>query len=409
MTLGEAWLGGVAVAAAGAALFWVKAGLRLSTFRHRFPFLPAIPALEPKGGWPRVSLIVPARNEERSLEPALRALLSLDYPFFEVVALDDRSSDGTGRLLDLLAAEDGRLRVLHLHAVPEGWLGKTNALAEGARQATGDWLLFTDADVVLAPDALKRAMAFALRHGLGHVAAFPFVVAPGFLERAFVTAFSVFAASKLEVSDLARAGTSVFVGIGAFNLVRRPDYEGVGGHGTLRMEVLDDWKLGLVLRRSGVPQGACGAGRLVRVRWQEGFRASLHGLLKNAFAGTEWRVGVAMEALLAIAFLTTGPLLVASLHPWPLARAIGVLGTLIPCIIHGVLARRMAAGSGLEGLTFPLCGLLLSGVVLCSTLAALARGGILWRGTFYPLEALRRGCVRRSEYSPDRSVGWPGS
>ena len=395
------------MAAAGAALFWVKAALRLSTFRHRFPFLPAIPAPEPTGGWPRVSLIVPARNEERTLDPAMRALLRLDYPSLEVVALDDRSTDGTGRLLDRLAAEDERLRVVHLHTLPEGWLGKTNAMAEGARQATGEWLLFTDADVVFAPEALKRAMAFALRHGLGHVTAFPFLVAPGFLERAFVTAFSVFAASKFRVSDLQRAGTGAFVGIGAFNLVRRPDYERVGGHGVLRMEVLDDLKLGLVLRRSGVPQGACGAGGLVRVRWQEGFLASVHGLVKNAFAGPEWRVGFATVALLTIAFVTTGPLLVALLHPWPLVRGLGVLGTLVPCAIQAGLARRTAAGSGLEGLTFPLCGILLSGVVLCSTLTALARGRVLWRGTFYSLEALRRGCVRRRDYSPDRAVGWP--
>ena len=106
-------------------------------------------------------------------------------------------------------------------------------MAEGARHATGEWLLFTDADVVLAPDALKRAMAFALRHGLGHVVAFPHFVAPGFLERAFVTAFAVFATLKFRVWDLHRPGTAAYVGVGAFNLVRRPDYDGVGGHGAL--------------------------------------------------------------------------------------------------------------------------------------------------------------------------------
>jgi hypothetical protein len=118
-------------------------------------------------------------------------------------------------------------------------------------------------------------------------------------------------------------------------------------------------------------------------------------------------VGFATVAFLAVAFVSASPLLVALLHPWPVARGLGVLGMLVPCAIQAGLARRTAAGSGLEGLTFPLCGILLAGVVLCSTLTALARGGILWRGTFYPLDALRRGCVRRSDYSPERAVGWP--
>ena len=129
--------------------------------------------------------------------------------------------------------------------------------------------------------------------------------------------------------------------------------------------------------------------------------------MKNAFAGPEWSVAFAMVAFLAIAFLTTGPLLVALLHPWPPVRFLGALGTLVPCMIQAGVARRAAGGSGLEGLTFPLCGVLLSGVVLYSTVAAVVRGGILWRGTFYSLEALRRGYVRRSDYPRERAVGWP--
>ena len=131
------------------------------------------------------------------MEAAARALLALDYPALEVVAVDDRSTDATGRILDRLAASDPRLRVRHVSDLPPGWLGKNHAMAEGAASATGDWLLFTDADVHFAPDALKRSMAFALRHGLGHCVAFPHFVAPGFLERAFVTTFAVFAQPRL--------------------------------------------------------------------------------------------------------------------------------------------------------------------------------------------------------------------
>jgi hypothetical protein len=400
-------LGGAALLAGLCALFWVTAGVRLLSFRRHFASLPDVPPVEPAGGWPRVSLIVPARNEERTLLPAVQSLLRLDYPSLQVVAVDDRSEDATGRLLDEAAKADPRLRVVHVASLPEGWLGKNHAMAEGARHAAGSWLLFTDADVHFAPDALKRAMAFALRHGLGHAVAFPHFVAPGFLERAFVSAFGAFVTLKFRVWELHRAGTGAYVGVGAFNLVRREDYERVGGHRPLRMEVLDDVKLGLVLRRSGVPQGACDSGGLVRVRWQHGFRASLAGLVKNTFAGPEWSVGMALVAVAAVGLLSAAPPLCAALHPWAFARLLGVLGTLGPMALHGVVARRAAGGSGLEGLAFPLCGLLLSGVVLYSTLAAVWRGGIFWRGTFYPLAELRRGYVRRRDWPQRGAVGWP--
>src|SRR4029077_3307174 len=122
------------------------------------------------------------------------------------------------------------------------------------------------------------------------LAASPRVTAPGFLERSFVATFSVFANLVFRVWDLDSPGTRAFVGIGAFNLVRREAYEAVGGHRALAFEVVDDVKLGLILRRSGVPQGAIDSGGLVRLRWQPGFRASFRGLLKNAFAAAEWSV-----------------------------------------------------------------------------------------------------------------------
>ena len=229
-----------------------------------------------------MSVVVPARNEATTVEAAACALLALDYPALELVAVDDRSTDDTGRILDGLAASDARLRTLHIASLPAGWLGKNHAMAEGAARATGDWLLFTDADVHFAPDALKRALGFALRHRLGHLVAFPHLVAPGFMERAFVSAFAVYASLGFRVWELPPAGTRGFAGVGAFNLVRRGDYERVGGHSRLALEVIDDVKLGLVPRRSGVPQGACDSGGLVKVRWQDGFFASLGGLLRTS-------------------------------------------------------------------------------------------------------------------------------
>src|SRR6266511_4835590 len=238
----------------------------------------------------------PGRDEAAGVERAMRSLLAQDGVELEVVAVDDRSSDGTGAILDGLAAADPRLAVLHVRALPDGWLGKNHACHAGAGRAQGDWLLFTDADVVFAPEALRRAVDAARAHGLGHLAVPPRLVAPGFLERAFVSAFAALLAPLVRIADLRRPGTRAYFGVGAFNLVRRDAYARSGGHLRLPLEVVDDLKLGLLLRRSGVAQGVARSDGLVEVRWHEGFVRSVLGLVKNAFAALEYRPALAAAA-----------------------------------------------------------------------------------------------------------------
>ena len=390
------------------ALLWALTAGCLGRCHFSFPRLLEVAPEPPSGGWPSLCVVVPARNEAAQVEAATRALLSQDYPRLEVVAVDDRSTDGTGAILDRLAAEDARLTVLHLEMLPDGWLGKNRALAEGAAHARGQWLLFADGDVVLAPDALRRALAFACAHRLGHLVAFPRLLAPGFPERAFVSAFALFASLKFQVWALRQPGTAAFVGVGAFNLVQRDAYRAAGGHRALAMEVVDDAKLGLILRRSGVPQGAVDSGGLVRVRWQEGFLASLAGLVKNLFAAAEWSWARTLPGALLLVAVSVLPLVAVVAAPAAAPRLLGALGLLLPVTLHGLMARRACGGSGLEGLSFPACGVLLALVLLWSAAAATARGGIVWRGTRYPLAALRRGCVRERDWPAARAVGWPG-
>jgi GT2 family glycosyltransferase len=391
----------LAAVALGAWARLAAAGLRTERALPRLETLPA--ALAP----PSLSVVVPCRNEADDVERTVRSLVSQDLPGLEVVAVDDRSTDATGRILDRLAAEDPRVRVVHVTALPDGWLGKNHACAAGARRAGGEWILFTDGDVAFGPGALRRALGFARAKGLGHLAAAPRFVAPGFLERGFVTAFAVFASAAFRVFELHRPGTRGYMGVGAFNLVRRDAYEEIGGHGRLPFEVVDDVKLGLVLRRSGVPQGAVNGGALVTVRWQRGFRASMLGLVKNAFAAVEYRVPVALAAAAWAAFLGAAPLALLLLAPHPAARGAAAVALLLSMAVHGATARRVAAASGAEGVLMPLSAVLLGGVLLASAAAATLRGAVVWRGTRYPLARLRAGCVRIAELPASRAAGWP--
>jgi glycosyltransferase involved in cell wall biosynthesis len=393
-----------------ATAFWLFAAvqaIRMRRMMERFGMsFPDIPPTPPSGQpWPKVSIIVPGRNEEAAFEESIRSFLAQDYSPLEIVAIDDRSTDATAQILERLADAEPRLKVLRVDELPTGWLGKNNANREGARRATGDWLLFTDADVRFGPDTVRRAISFALRHRLGHVVALPRLLTEGFWESSFVSIFCFFFTLKVRLWQLLESRTRASIGSGAFNLVRREDYARCGGHDRLRLEVADDLKLGLLLRRSGTRQGAFDSRGAVRVRWQDGFFASMSGLVKNMFSAMEWRWDIAIGSAVGIAFLSVLPAALLWLAP-PTLGAWQVVPVVLAMLLHGIAARSITGGSGLEGLAHPLMAALFIGVILWSAIAATWRDGVDWRGTRYRLADLRAGCVREADFPLGHVVGW---
>jgi cellulose synthase/poly-beta-1,6-N-acetylglucosamine synthase-like glycosyltransferase len=202
---------------------------------------------------PRVSIIVPARNEEVDIEQALSLLLVLDYDNYEVIAVDDRSKDRTGEIMDRLAASPaahGCLQVVHVTELPKLWLGKTHAMWTAGLQATGDWLLFTDADVLFKPDVLRRALAYAEAETADHVVVFPRMIMKRAGEKMMIAFFQTLFTFGHRPWKVADPDTDDHMGVGAFNMVRRSVYEAVGTYQALRMEVLDDMKLGKVIKKA---------------------------------------------------------------------------------------------------------------------------------------------------------------
>ena len=173
----------------------------------------------PARACPRLSIITAARNEARRIEVALTSLLRLDYPALEIIAVNDRSTDETGAILERLARQHARLTIKHISELPEGWLGKNYALHVGAAEASGTLLLFTDADVVFEPTTLRRAAALMELDALDHLAAIPDVKVPGIALNAFVAAFGVFFSLYARPWKARDARSRFHIGIGAFNLV----------------------------------------------------------------------------------------------------------------------------------------------------------------------------------------------
>ncbi len=341
---------------------------------------------------PRATVIVAARNEEAHVEAAVGSLLALDYPDYEVIAVNDRSTDRTGELLDRLARENpARLRVLHVRELPSGWLGKPHAMGLAAEQASGDWLLFTDADVTFRPDALRRALACAEQSRADHLVLFPTALMHSLSERmmfAFFPTLVAFGHRPWKVSD---PRTRDYVGMGAFNMIRRHVYESLGVRLALRMDVLDDMKLGKLVKEAGYAQRVAAGYGLITLRWGHGALGVLDNLTKNLFALMLYRWPRTLGAAFLLLLLNLGPFAGLALAPgWTrlgYALAAAALALLYLCL------SRYSRISPLYVVLHPISTLLFTGTLLRSMVLALARGGVVWRGTKYPLEELRKGLV----------------
>src|SRR5262245_48433213 len=251
--------------------------------------------------WPSVSLIAPARNEERNIERAVRSLLTLDYPEREITIVNDRSTDRTGEILDHLAAEFPQLNVVHLTALPAGWLGKNHALQVGADRSHGQWLLFTDADVLFEPSALRRAISYAIANEVDHLAATPEARMPTWFLQAFVVTFAVYFSLWIRLWWIRNPKSTAHVGIGAFNLVRAEAYRAVGGHEPIRMRPDDDMKLGKILKVAGYRPDLVNGDDFLVVHWYASIAEMLRGLEKNTFSTTEYSAWfTAMSSMLSL-------------------------------------------------------------------------------------------------------------
>src|SRR6185312_8679857 len=261
-------------------------------------------------GDPRVTIIVPARNESADIEAALTRLLALDYDCYEVVVVDDRSTDDTGAIMDRVAVSpnaQGRLKVVHVKELPVGWLGKTHAMWSAAREAKGEWLLFTDADVMFKPDALRRAVAYAEAEPADHVVLFPTMIMKQAGEKMMIAFFQTLFMFGHRPWKVAEPDTEDHMGVGAFNLIRRRVYDAVGTYKALRMEVLDDMKLGKVVKKAGYAQRNVFGADLISIRWAKGAMGVVRNLTKNFFAIMSFQWWRAVATCVTLLFLNLVP------------------------------------------------------------------------------------------------------
>lgn len=360
--------------------------------------MPTIPNLHdskynrsPRGN-PSITVIVPACNEAEALPACLRSLIGQDYSNIEIIAVDDRSTDTTGQIIDsLAAAHPQRLKAIHITGLPEGWLGKTHAMALAARHALAvshpDYLLFTDADILFQPETLRRSLAQAVETEADHFVTFPTPIlktrSEGML-LGFLGVLGMWATRPWKASDPKAIRDSV--GIGAFNMLRSDAYLKLGGFDALRMEIVEDLALARRVKEAGLKQRVAVAPGMVSLHWAAGAMGIVNGMTKNLFAIFTYRITLLLGGCLWIAVFCLGPFLFLSL---PETRIAAVIALASIALLYK-LSQRHSLISPWYALLFPVGALLFLYSLLRSTAKTLKDGGVTWRGTFYPLKTLRK-------------------
>jgi len=372
------------------AFLWVLASVDLARGVPSMPSLADVDPL-PDERCPRVSVLFAARDEAEKMPGALATLLSLDYPNYEVIAVDDRSEDGTGAILEDAAGRDARLKRVRVDALPAGWLGKPHALEQAYEHATGDWLIFTDADVHFEPDLLRRAIALANALEWDHMTLLGALKMFTFGEKIAMTFFAMAFAIGTRPWAASDPGSRMYSGVGAFQMIRRSTYEAIGTHRRLAMEVVDDMKLGKLVKDGGFRSGAAKAGGAVSVHWHAGVGNMIRGTTKNFFATSGYKLWLTGVHIFGLLLMCVFPVVALPFtHGW--ARGFDAIAVGLPLIIAAGAARQFGA-PGFYALTYPIGALIFVWMLARSTIVTLWQGGIVWRGTFYPLDELKRGVV----------------
>lgn len=371
-------------------LIWLFQLYSLSRTTREMPRLRDFqyPELE---DYPLISVIITACNEAETIEAAMASRLADDYPHLEFILIDDRSTDGTGQLVDRIAAQDARIRAFHITELPEGWLGKVHALQKGVEVAHGEWFLFSDADVFVKAGTLKQLIARCEMENYQHVAMIMEIYSGGFWVDTTISVVLRTLMAGGRVYQFSNPDANTSGGSGAFNLVKRSAFEKTKGFPYLKMEIIDDVSLGQQLKLSGARTLAVDGKGFVGVQWYSTFKGMMDGIGRAGIVALGnyniWR---------HLGILCSG--IIVDLMPYVALFWFGVpylpyLGGVVIAIAlaSAVLSNRILGLPIFPGVLLPLGHVLTVFVNIRGGLVFYKNKGIYWRGTFYSQEQLKDG------------------
>lgn len=339
------------------------------------------------GEGPLVSVIIPACNEGEQIEAAISTLLMQKYRNLEIIAVNDRSTDDTGIILDRLKAYNSNLSVIHISELPPGWLGKTHAMHVGAAEASGAYLLFTDGDVTMAPTTISRAVHQMQTNHLDHLTLLFKNSSTNWLLNSLILDAGLGLVQLLRVWRVKDRGSRQFVGVGAFNMVSQKMYTDIGGHESFKTHPIDDIMLGKVIKRSGGAQECLLGHEMVTLPWYASVGDMVNGLMKNCLGVINFRFLLLVPLILTMIALNILPLWGFFLFDGVTRVIFGLI--LIAKLLPALLGARLLGISSWCSLGSLIAPYILVYIMCRAAWRIWRDGGIYWRSTFYPLSYLK--------------------
>jgi len=336
---------------------------------------------------PAVAIIVAVKDEEAEVEAALTSVCRLSYQNAKIIVINDRSTDRTPEILQKMVLSNPALAVITVEELPAGWLGKNHALYQGYVASAAEWMLFTDADVIFNPEALKKAMNYVAAKQLDHLVVLPEITSPSSLFKSVMNTFSIMLELRQRPWDIPNPKSNASIGVGAFNLVKRSAYEKIGTHAAFSLRPDDDLKLGERIKAAGFRQDVVYGEAEVSLAWYTSLKEFVNGLMKNTFSVSNYHLPTAIGMALAT-FL-------AFVLPLPFLLLLGSFGQVLALILLTSQIMLMLFKSGVHGkwwhaLLIPFAGAVVVYIILKSAFKTIRQDGIYWRESFYPLSELKK-------------------
>jgi glycosyltransferase involved in cell wall biosynthesis len=367
--------------------FWISLAIYLSINRKKVRYLSGIlkSTLESQ---PSVVIVIAVRNEESSIETALRSVCSLTYSNYYVLVVNDRSTDKTATILKKMRSEFSSLQVMEIEELPKDWLGKNHALYKGYLSSTSEWLLFTDADVNFKADTLAKAVHYCISESLDHLTVLPQVESRSSLLNAVLGTFIMMLEVRQRPWKVRDSNSNASLGVGAFNLVKRSAYIKAGTHLAIALRPDDDLKLAQKIKESVAKSDVLYGEQQIWLEWYPSIKQFINGLMKNTFSIFNYRLVI----LLAGGVL---PVFVFYVMPVTLIFFNDYTRFLLALTMASQYAifysNRGVKSEWWHSFTVPVAGILMIYIMLRSAIMTLHNQGIFWRDSFYSLKDLKKG------------------
>jgi cellulose synthase/poly-beta-1,6-N-acetylglucosamine synthase-like glycosyltransferase len=367
-------------------LFWLGLLIYLSVNDRKISFLRD--TIINQSDFPPISIVVAVRNEGTVLAAALETLCNISYPDYELIIINDRSTDNSAAILSTFENSHKNLQIVTITGLPEKWLGKNHALYAGYLKSKYDWILFSDADIHFAPQSLQKAMQYTIDHKLDHLTLLPEVYNSSTWLASIMSTFQVLLDLKLRPWNARNKRSKASLGVGAFNLVRKEAYEAIGTHKAISLRPDDDLKLGERLKHAGFNQDVCYADGEVSLEWYENVKALINGMMKNSFAAADYNVFMCIGGVIWLLLFFVVPVPVLLLFGNTTERMMAIAALIFQLILFTTKPAMRA--TFFQALLMPYAAFMMCYIITKATWLTLTQKGIYWRDTFYSLKELKQ-------------------